>query len=497
METVVIIVALLAAASARLAYIAVSVRNSVDHYYWILAARAYRAGGPLPVKIADKYLLEDEHQSYPPLFGWLLGRLPERWVGGQWAVAIVQAAEVATAALLLAWASSQGHSLLGLAIIIAVYGTAPVLVAYNTQLASRAYGNLFFTASILALAAASDANSVAAYVLWLTLAIAAGGAVILSHKMTTQLMAVLWPLWPLAMGDPWMLLVVPAAIGLAIVVTGWRFALLQWRAHADIVSFWHQNWEWLGAHPFAHSPIYGEPERRDETTFHKRGWRGMRAHAELAFGYLPLLWLAPLTLAWDPLPQGWVLVWALGTGGWALATLYVPLLRCLGGGHLYLFNAAAPTALWWAEALERASIGTVVLFLIGLVLTLVALARGYYRRARAPRADPGFEAAVERLAASPPGRVAVFPLTAIEEVAFRTPHAVLWGAHGYGFRRLEILFPVFRKRISEILREHRCDWLLYDSNWWPRGDAVVHAELPGARVETFGSWALVRLPSNG
>ena len=43
----------------------------------MVAARAYREQRALPVRIPGKYLLEDEEQGYPPLFGMLLGRIAD------------------------------------------------------------------------------------------------------------------------------------------------------------------------------------------------------------------------------------------------------------------------------------------------------------------------------------------------------------------------------------------------------------------------------------
>ena len=78
MAVVELVLALTAAIVARAAFIIVSRRAATDHYYWVLAARAYRQMKSLPAVIPGKYLLEDERQFYPPLFGWLLSKFPER-----------------------------------------------------------------------------------------------------------------------------------------------------------------------------------------------------------------------------------------------------------------------------------------------------------------------------------------------------------------------------------------------------------------------------------
>jgi len=490
------LVATAVAALARSAFFRASSGSAVDHYYWLLAARAYREGKRLPVSIPNKYLLEDERQCYPPFLGWLLARLPESWLSGVRPVALVQAADAATLLLLIAHALHLNAPAASIVVIFLVYGLAPVLAAYNTQLSSRSFGNLFFTASLLSQAAASALPSDAPkFILGFAVAIVATAAVILTHKMTTQLMIALWPLWPFALGDARIAFILPTGLILSVLITGPRFAAMQWRAHADIVAFWHRHRDALGAHVFAHSPIYGDPSRVGETAFHKPGWDGWRAHGALAFGYCPLLWLAPLTLVAAPPPPAWILIWTIGVAMVALLTLYVPILRCFGGGHLYIFNAIAPAALWWATVVAHGTSEVLAIFGLGLLATLLALVWGHRRRLQGhSRADEGFQAVIDHLSKLPPGRVAVFPLTAAEEVAYRTPQAVLWGAHGYGFCQLEPIFPVMRERLSTVLRQHRCDWLLFDVRYWPGGPEVVSAEFPHAHVVSFASWNLVTLP---
>lgn len=490
-----LVLALGAAAAVRSVFMAASAGNAVDHYYWLLAARAYREGGAWPVRIRGKYLLEDERQAYPPLFGWLLARLPERWLASRHAPWLAQAVDAFVLALIVGHAVAGGASLRGLAAIIAVFGTAPVLVAYNTQIASRGLGNLFLVVALLSAAAAAELPPFDLVGLaWFVVASAAATAIVLTHKMTLQLLLALWLPWAVALGDWRMLLVPPLAIGAAALVTGREFARLQWRAHAEIVAFWHRHRDLVGAHLFHHSPVYGDPARVAEAAFHRPGLRGWIAHASLAFGYAPLAWLAPLMLLAAPAPPGWVILWTLGTGVVALLTLYVPPLRRFGGGHLYLFNAVAPAALWWGDVLRDPEPVTLGLFALGMAATFASLALGLRRRRTVGKGrDEGFEAALAHLGRLPPGRVAVFPVTAADAVACRTPHAVLWGAHGLGFPLLEPLFPVLRVPLRELLARHRCDLVLIDTRYWPAADDVIRRELAPSGLHAFGAWRLAVL----
>jgi hypothetical protein len=487
----------------RAVFVIASAKSAVDQYYWIMAARVFRTAHRLPVILPDKYLLEDERQAYPPFFGWFLSFLPERLLVRTDIMVLGQLPDLLTLLLLIGYASFQGFSnelLCTIAVVIAVFGSAPILVAYNTQLASRGFGNFFLVSAIVAAAIFDRVVWNGVGPVFFAVSVSAAAATILTHKMSVQLMAVVWPIWVAASGNWWLLLIPLLGLVLATMITGIEFARLQWRAHAQIVTFWNRHHRLLGAHAFSASPIYGEGRQSDLAAFHKPGFQGVLEHGLRIAGYGPLVWLAPVSLLWEAAPPTWIMVWVCGTLAMVLLTLYVPQLRCLGGGHLYMFNAIAPAALWWGTILQTARAETVGLFVLGCVATLVSLATGYRQRMRASVSrDADFHAVIRHLADVTPGRVAVFPVTAADEVAFRSHHAVLWGAHGLDFGRIEPIFPVLRKKIADVMRENGCNLLVFDIRYWPEGMNVLAGELPEADVLEFGRWRLLSVtwPESG
>ena len=485
--------ALLAAAvGIRAAFVRQAAGRRVDHHYWLMAAQIFRAKRRLPIVIPGKFLLEDERQSYPPFFMMFLSLLPPRFltVSAPW---LSQSADLAAMAVTIAGTIVLGSSDAGLLAAIATVGLAPVLVAYNTQLSPRGFGNVFLAACLLFQAAAVAAADPVAW-LWWALAALMAALVVLTHKMTTQLMLALWLPFALALGAWPALAVPPVGILLAAATTGPAFARAQWRAHADIVSFWHTHWRELGAHPLRHSPLYGDPARMDESAFHKPGWAGALRHLTTVAGYAPALLPLPIAFLFGPLPPAWLLVWLFGAYAMALVTLLIPPLKCLGGGHYYIFNAIVPGALCWAFVLTPPSAAALGLFLLGIAGTFGALWIGYRKRAvRSPHADLGFDDAIRALAARPAGRVAAFPIVATEDVAGRTHHAVLWGGHAYGFERLTPIYPVVTRPIGETLRANGVDWILWDERYWPDGEAVLRRENVIGTPDLFGSWRLARI----
>jgi len=67
-----------------------------------------------------------------------------------------------------------------------------------------------------------------------------------------------------------------------------------------------------------------------------------------AYAPLNLFFLPQLLLQAFPL---WLWVWLVGGYAIALLTLFIPLLRCFGGGHYYVYYTAVPGVIGWALVL--------------------------------------------------------------------------------------------------------------------------------------------------
>ena len=479
---------------ARIAIFRAAAASAVDQHYWMLAARAYREQRGLPVRIPGKYLLEDETQAYPPLFGWLLGRVSNTTVL-RWVTPAVE-----TAGFLALWAVllALGVRWDMMTLALACYVAAPVLVVYNAQLTSRVLGD-FFLFSAMALQLVAVVIEPAPWLAWLCWIASAGllGMMVMTHKMSLQLHVVLMPVWWWSL-SAWQ---VPVAtlIGLAlfVIVVGPAFARYQLCAHWEIVNFWNRHWRNLGAHQFDLSPVYGNPDGDRSACFHAPGWRGALKHLRVVVSYAPLNVLLPvcslLTEAWPP---AWVLVWLGAIYVWALATLYVPGLKRWGGGHLYVFNAVAPGAIYLSFLPADPMVFVVVA--VGVILTVISLAMAWrivVSRQTARCKD--FEDVIDHLRKLPVARIAVFPLQAAEAVAAGTPHAVLWGGHGYGFGQMEGFFPVLTRPLGEFFHRHRVTWVCWDTGYWPKGESILIGEglIQAATIIPFGVWRLARVGS--
>jgi hypothetical protein len=97
----------------------------------------------------------------------------------------------------------------------------------------------------------------------------------------------------------------------------------------------------------------------------------------------------------------------------------------------------------------------------------------------------GWEQAMAELAAAPRGPVLCFPQSLYDELAYRTGQPVLFGGHGFGFRRLEPVYPRLCLPVAELRRRYGLRYVL------AREDAVNErflADLASAPAREFGAF---------
>jgi len=464
---------------------------AVDHWYWKSYIETYRQHRRFP-PVLPKYLL-DEQQWYPPAFPLLMAALPEV-LFARYSFWISIGIDLLRMGLLLgATAWLTGGDLRAVMMAGLMYATTPILISYNTQLNPRGLGALFLDGFILLLVwiLLFDGPLWA----WIPLLVLAG-SILLTHKMTTQLFWFLCLVGGFALQDWRLLALIPASIAAAFCMSGgFYWKVLQ--AHWDIVSFWHRNWRWLQAHLIKESPIYREPGYETPTKFHRRGLEGVVRHLRYLFGFSPAVWV--LIALWgggvfnnierNPLTD-WTEGWVVATFLFALLTVFVPFLKCLGSGYYYLYNAAFPAALM--AGLLSIGQGWSTLGCVGVAAAVGSNLLGlavYYRQLsrRAPSIDQKFDEVIDYLRRLPKGVVMCLPSQWSEVVAYQTEHSVLWGAHGYGFRKIEPLFPRLMLPIREIIARYHVRYLIAQQDYLPES---FLESLPSRTIRTFDQFTV-------
>lgn len=460
----------------------------VDQWYW----KGYEKAARQQDRIAPDmplYLL-DKAQWYPPLFPWLLIRLPDGWLerNSWWLAIVIDLARMALLVVGVIWIAGNWNAAILAAL---VYALTPIVITYNTQLNPRGLGAFFL--DLIALLVIAIYLGMLPFWAWLIVSVLAG-LLLLTHKMSTQLFWFICVAIAAFTGAWKLVLLVPVSIAMAYALSGGFYAKVL-RAHWDIVTFWHRNWPWLQAHPVKESPIYGESSFQSPGKLHQSGWGGFLRHCKYLLAYSPVVWLSFILILWglrgshlDPL-TAILEVWVVAVVLFALMTTFVPSLKCLGSGYLYMYNGAFPAAILLGMITTEGQMLARSAFVLTLVLGVGGIA-AYLHQLRSSRenlADAQFDALLAYLKSADDGVVMCLPAQPYDSIAYRTGKRVLWGGHGYGFTRLEVVFPRLMKPMAEILADYGVRYLVIKDGYLP--ERFVQA-VGGAEVRHFGPYHL-------
>jgi hypothetical protein len=456
----------------------------VDHWFWKTYVETYRDTRVFP-PVLPQYRL-DEHQWYPPLFPLLLAKLPQR-VFDSYNHVIAIAIDLFRMGLLLCVAHWQSDgNLTVVAIAGLIYATIPIQTSYNIQLNPRGLAALMLELLLVLMLWFYVSGD--GWWVWVPIVVLSG-LILLTHKMTTQLFwfivlgtAVIYRQW-------WLLTLIPASMASAYVLSG-TFYTKVLKAHWEIVTFWNRNWQWIGSDWLRESPIYGNGDYERPEKLHRSGLRGRAWQFYVLFGFNPAAWIACLLVSErlflsSPLLiyPTYLLVWLLLPCLFALLTTFLSPLKCLGAGYLYVYNTSLMAALLLSLTFEytRAPQLSTPFVLLALVLNVGGLLTYYVRfyQDKRGRVDTGLGVMLETLRGQPSGVVICVPANWYEVVSYKTGHPVLWGGHGYGFTRLEPIWPRLLLPIRDVVQRYDVRYLLTMEQMLP--DAFV-ADLPPAQV---------------
>ena len=461
----------------------------VDHWYWREYIETYRRERQFP-PVMPQYLLES-HQWYPPFFPLMMAHLP-KVIFDKFSHIFAILIDLLRLSWLMAIVFRLTDDPIAMAVAGSAYAFTPLLVSYNVQLNPRGLAALMLDFIVVAVILAFYHNGP----LWLWIApIPFLGLVLLTHKMTTQLF---WFLC-LTCGLLWdwrLLVLIPVSILVALLIS-WGFYWKVVQHHWDIVTFWNRNWRWLGANSIKESPIYGEADYETPGKLHRGGLRGAAKNFYSLLGYNPYAWLMVTTLPLYPIfpiPNMGFLHLAIMWLGliliFSLLTFFVPIMRCLGAGHLYLYNAAFPGAILWGFLYTYWNESYVLTFLIfGGVVSSLGIGRYYVhvRKSGSGKIDDDLEAALDYLLESPRGTV-MCGKTEYDVVAYKTRQPVLYGGHGFGFKMLEPTYPRLLVTVDTLMLEYGLQYILFEEGYLT---SKFIAELPPHDILSFGRYKII------
>lgn len=465
----------------------------VDHWFWKAYIDEYKTNGRFPPVL--KQFLLDEYQWYPPVFPLMISWLPEHiFERYSHLVSIgIDILRMLFAMVSVYYLTGRVTSTLAAGV---VYALTPILISYNVQLNPRGLGALFLDGVIVLLILLIW--HAASWWLWLVVGLLSG-MILLTHKMTTQLF------WFLclsvgAMSVDWrLILLVPVSLVVALLLSkGFYIKVLI--AHWDIITFWNRHWPWISSHPVRESRIYGASNYETPTKYYRSGVKGLWRRVLYLLGFNPWGWSLLAVAFWAYGSGGhltpedlWIVKWLALILLFVLITTFIPFMRCLGNGYLYVYNSAFPSALvigmiWGGRKHDAVVNGmlavTLLLCLVGIAVYLVML-----RKSKTLKADVSLNDALERLKYLPDGVVMCFPQNWHNIIAYKSHKSVLGGGHGYGFKRMEGIYPRFNRTVKSVFDEHNVKYLLTYDGYLPQN---FIEDLPVADIENFGEYRLFR-----
>jgi hypothetical protein len=464
-------VGLLVASTAFLVRTAIHVGRmpgGVDTWYYLAYAQAFRRRPSLDVRL-PQYLLQDELQSYPPLFPSLLALLPQRWLDRVFWLLAPLIDCVHLGLLYVVTLRLTGSLAVGV-IAASAYAFTPHLISETRSLSPRPFAALLHTLAVLAVLKWTTSDAPA----WALAAVLLGAFLFLSSAAMAAAYGFACASLGVAAAEPRFWVVPFAGLLLAFALTRGRMERVVWN-YLHAVAYWRRNRHLYGAHPVRNSPVLGNESLRPIVA------PGLLGRTTL-LQVLRLLAENPFLVALPLAPVGYsvwsqrLYVWALALAALAIIATTVPLLRAFGPGRSYIKASIFPTAFTLSYGIGGAS-GVLKPFGLLVLSCLAASVAGilfflWYVRSRPTEqtasVPSGLAQTISTLADLPPGGVFVLPYMYADVVCYRTGKPVVWGGHCGDHRRFEWVAPVITRPPSELFRELSVRYVLIDS-------AYVHA----------------------
>lgn len=463
---------------ARFAPLWKSRHRGCDAYYYLLCTEEYRKHRKLPIVLPDYYLLDIREQWYPPGFAVFLSWLPEKWLRKHyWLITPLTDTLIALSLYGVLIGTTQRWD-------VAVVGTLAYSLAWPvltdcSNLNSRPLGNLLLVGLMLALAQYFESGSW----IWIGVSGVAGYLILVTHKMTSQLLYVMLPGMALVSWD-WG----PVAIlGVALLIAGTvsvRMLQRVFKGQADILKFWDRNWRNLGAHQVLSSPVYGDEAREDLGRVFQPGVRGLWLNIQ-HLGADPFVLPALMVGVWSVASVGLtrtettMVWWAVLTYALAALTMLVPQFRFYGEGYKYLRLATFPvgylagSGLWKtiaASPLGRDQAG-ILLFQAAsitialLVAVFVILTRQKANSTLNPSVEGDLGNVLEYLKREDVTVVLTVPTHIMDAVVWHCRKKVVWGTHSAGFENVEPMFPVLRAKLGWFVQKYQVSHLVIQESY--------------------------------
>jgi MFS family permease len=450
-----------------------SQRNfGIDSWYFLLYSEELRKDKRIPVKI-PYFLLDIEEQWYPPGLPILLAIIPPKFLRSfHWLIS----AFIDTLSNLLIYGltyiiTRDFRISLGAGVF---YATSPLLITQNSNLNGRAMGafllNVYLAGAYFYLYMSG---------MWLILMLISALMILFTHKFTTQFLFVISIYLAVAYLNIIFLAIPVSAVIFAIFVSkGFYYKIL--KGHAQILWFWSRNLVYSGAHQIYDSSVYKDEYKAKE----KRGCGGVAAAKhyfiliKVQFLFMFVITCLYVYFGRQGLGSAGIFFFHCFLCNFLCVSIvsYFKPLKFLGEGWRYFtFGAFSTSFIFSYLFLAKAGIFGVVLYAV-FILTNIFIIRRISKEQKKnilARVSDDLKLVLNKLKGLPRDNVLSLPFSNSEHIAYFCRKKTLWGAHGYGYDRLEDFWPVLRKPIEYFIEKYNLAYCLLNKEYVNIGDLCL------------------------
>jgi len=420
--------------------------GGVDAWYYLSYARAIRKAPGLRVRL-PQYLLQDEEQSYAPIFPSLLALLPDRILRRSfWAIS--PGIDCLTLIMLFLLALKLTAEPTVALVSALAYAVSPTLISETRALSPRSFGVFLHALSLVLLLRAVIGVP---HWTWTAAALLVGALLYLSSATAMASYLFVSGCLSIAFAEPRFLALPVLALALAWVLSLGHLSRV-FLNYAHAVRYWLRHRRLFGCHPILDSPLYGGPRDRSTRRPGDSGFlnQGLGPQMLRLLGENPFLLALPFAYG----PAGtWfssLFVWAASLSAFGVISTVVWPLRAFGPGRGYMKSAIFPTAYVLAAGIGNPAgllgpTGLATLAALGASVVSVAFFLVYTRGKKNElnaHVPAGLRDLTNRLAARPEGGVVCLPGGYSDYVTYKSESAVLWGSHSSSLDKFELVSPV-------------------------------------------------------
>lgn len=436
-----------------------------DIYYFLLSAEIFKKNKNLPIRLPNYYTMEYRNQYYPPLFSILLSFFSKSFIkrNHKFFNQIIDLINIIIILVFIKYLTNC--DLFQLSLILILYSIQGSLIQSFYSLTSRSFGLLIYNLIIFSIFIFLSEELIVFYILSIFFTC----ALILSHKLSIQLLIIQVITFSILSQNFEILIFIPVSYLICFLINGkLTYGIL--RHHIEIILFWNKNHPSLGADPL--KSFY--TKKKINNYYKSYNLKNLFSIFNNFLGHNPLL---PNILFYfynsDTLSRldQFLYFIIFSTTIFAISTHIFKPLKCLGEGHKYMKFSILPSVILTVFQLNNFE--NIDLLQQSICVFCLILLTFYFfiYRINKPSNDilnkfSEFILELKKKKIDLTKKVLCFPYSLVDQFVFYSRMKVLWGTHGLGFKLIENIFPILKYPLEKIIKRYDVKYLIFREDYF-------------------------------